>query len=131
MRCILDTLMKKARKYYCITEGRDFPLPMISFYDKTHSDRHDCLTCIPFLWWPRFFKKEMRHQFKYARVMGYVPNLKYVKGKNNKQHLMSKMQEEHNCLWSIIIQLKNIVEEGGIPTMVMNKEVMVKPCLHL
>ena len=44
---------------------------------------------------------------------------------------MSKMQEEHNYLRSIIIQLKNIVEEGGIPTMVMNKEVMVKSWLHL
>ena len=63
--------------------------------------------------------------------MGYVPNLKYGKGKNTKQSPMSKMQEDHNCLRSIIIQVKNKVEEGGIPTMVMNKEVMVKPWLHL
>jgi len=32
-----------------------------------------------------FFKKEIRHQFKFFRVMGYVPNLKYGKGTNNRQ----------------------------------------------
>ena len=122
---------EKARKFYCTNESTDFPLPMISFYDETHGDNHGCLTCIPFLWWPGFFKKEMRHQFKCVRVLGYVPNLKYGKGTNNRQSTMSKMQEEHNCLRSIIVQLKHIVEEGGIPTTVMNKNVTVKPWLHL
>ena len=122
---------EKARKFYCPNEDTDFPLPMISFYDKTHLDNHGCLTCILFLWWPGFFKKEMRHQFKCVRVMGYVPNLKYGKGTNNRQSTMSKMQEEHNCLRSIIVQLKHIVEEGGIPTTVMKKKVTVKPWLHL
>ena len=41
---------RKACKYYCTTEGKYFTLPMISFYDETHSDRHGCLACIPFLW---------------------------------------------------------------------------------
>ena len=73
----------------------------------------------------------MRHQFKCARVMGYVPHLKYGKGKNNHQITTSKIQEKHNCLRSILVQLKHIVVEGGILTLVMNKEVMVKPWLHL
>ena len=54
--------------------------------------------------------------------MGYVPNLKYGKGTNNRQSTMSKIQEAQNCLRSIIVQLKHIVEEGGIPTTVMKKE---------
>ena len=30
----------KVRNLYCTTEGKDSPLPMISFYDVTHSDRY-------------------------------------------------------------------------------------------
>ncbi len=52
---------EKSHKFYCPNEGTDFPLPMMSFHDETHLDNHGCLTCIPFLWWPGFFKKEMRH----------------------------------------------------------------------
>ena len=63
--------------------------------------------------------------------MGYVPNLKHGKGTNNRQSTMSKIQEEHNHLRSIIVQLKHIVEEGGISTTVMKEKVTVKPWLHL
>ena len=45
---------EKAHKLNYTPEGKDFPLPMISFYDETHSDRHGCLACIPSLWWPGF-----------------------------------------------------------------------------
>ena len=40
---------QNARDLYCDPVSDDFPFPIMSFYDKTHSDRWECLTCTPFL----------------------------------------------------------------------------------
>ena len=121
---------ENARDLHCDPESDDFPFPIMSFYDETHSDRWGCLTCTPFLWWPSFFKKEIRHQYKSVQVLGYVPNLKLGKGKSCRQSSISKLQEEHDCLRPLLIQLKNIVDEGGLRTQVMGRQVTVKPWLH-
>ena len=97
----------------------------MSFYDETHSDRWGCLTCTPFLWWPLFVKKEIRHQYKSVQVLGYVPNFKLGKGKSCRQSSISKLQEEHDFLRPLLIQLKNIVDEGGLRTQVMGRKVTV------
>ena len=43
---------KNAQNFYCNPDSNDFPFPIMSFYDETHSDCWGCLTCTPFLWWP-------------------------------------------------------------------------------
>ena len=63
-------------------------------------------------------------------MLGYVPNLKLGKEKSCRQSSISKLQEEHDCLCPLLIQLKNIVDEGGLRTQVMGRQVTVKPWLH-
>ena len=108
-----------------------FPLPLVAFYDKTHVDVFGSLSCSRLIVWPAFFNKDCRRQQAYSRVLGYVPNLGYGKGKTNRQPSTVKLQDEHNCLRQVTKQLIFIMQKGGIHTTIMGRKVRVMPWLHI
>ena len=73
-------LFEPARAKYCGDDPTNMPCPLILFYDKTFVDLHSSLACYPVIIWPTFFKQECRNKLKFARVLGYVPNLTLGKG---------------------------------------------------
>ena len=120
-----------ARAHWCKDDPDVFPLPLVAFYDKTHVDVFGSLSCSPFIVWPAFFNKDFRCQQAYSRVLGYVPNLGYGKGKTNRQPSTVKLQDEHNCLRQVTKQLIFIMQKGGIHTTIMGRKVRVMPWLHI
>ena len=86
-----------ARAKYCADDPTNMPCPLILFYDKTFVDLHASLACSPVIMWPTFFKQECRNKLKFARVLGYVPNLTLGKGGSSVQTSIQKVQDEHNC----------------------------------
>ena len=124
-------LFEMARSHWCKNDPDAFPVPLIAFYDKTHVDVFGSLSCSPFIVWPSFFNMNCRRKKESSRVLGYVPNLGYGKGKSNREPSHVKIQDEHNCLRQITKQLIMINEKGGIATMVMGRKVNLKVWLHI
>ena len=60
--------------------------------------------------------------------MAYLPNLAHGKASSGKSR--QKVQDEHNCLALAFKSLIELLENGGIRTIVMGKEVIVKPFIH-
>ena len=104
---------------------------MILFYDKTFVDLHGSLACSPVIMWPTFFKQECQNKLKFARVLGYVPNLTLGKGGSSVQTSSQKVQDEHNCLKHIFDQITKIHNDGGIKTNVMGRQVTFQNWIHL
>jgi len=102
------------------------PSPLILFYDKTFVDLHSSLACYHVIMWPTFFKQECRNKLKFARVLGYVPNLTLGKGGSSVQTSTQKVQDEHICLKHIFDQITKIHNDGGIKTNVMGRQVTLK-----
>ena len=107
-----------------------FPLALIAFYDKTHSDNHGALACAPFIVTPSFLNIDCRNDDKNYMVLGYIPNLSHGKGTKNRQSSTLKLQDEHNCLKLITKQIIKIHEEGGFWTTVMGRKVRVVVWIH-
>jgi len=94
-------LFEMARSHWCKNDPDAFPVPLIAFYDKTHVDVFGSLSCSPFIVWPSFFNMNCRRKKESSKVLGYVPNLGYGKGKSNREPSHVKLQDEHNCLRQI------------------------------
>lgn len=115
---------------YCGDDPLAFPLGLVCFYDKTHSDVYGSLACAPFIAVPSFLNRDCRNDDSNYMVFGYIPNLGYGKSKSNQLTPTMKLQDEHNCLSLITNQLKNIHEEGGFWTKVFGRRVCVKVWIH-
>ena len=124
-------LFEPARAKYCGDDPTNMPCPLILFYDKTFVDLHGSLACSPVIMWPTFFKQECRNKLKFARVLGYVPNLTLGKGGSSVQTSIQKVQDEHNCLKHIFDQIATKYNDGGIKTNVMGRQVTLKIWIHL
>ena len=122
---------EQARAAFCGDDPDAFPLPLALFYDKTYVDIHGSLSCSPAIAWPCYLNRTCRGQIKCARVLCYVPNLSYGKGKANRQKPVEKLNVEHACLRTVMEQLAEIQSAGGFWTMVMDKRVKVVPWLHM
>ena len=122
-------MYKQALERYC-TEVGDFPLPIIIFYDKTHTDLHGSLATSPLMFTLGFFNQKARNLVDFWRVLGFVPNLSYGKGKHQKAPSREKLQDQHNCLKSILGSLSIIGKNGGFRTTILGREVTVKPWVH-
>jgi len=120
-----------ARAVFCGDDQNAFPFALTVFYDKTYIDIHGSLSCSPVIIWPSNLNQQCRGQIGCARVLGYVPNLGYDKGKANRQTSLEKLNEEHACLRTIMVQLAEIRSAGGFWTVVMGKRVKVVPWLHI
>ena len=124
-------LYKSAKDIYCKNKEKDFPLPLIIFYDKTHTDLHGSLSTAPVMFTLGFFNQSARNSVDFWRVLGLVPNLSYGKGKNHDAPSREKLQDQHNCLKVILESISTIWKEGGLPTTILGKEVIIQPWIHV
>jgi len=119
-------LWEKARAHYCSDGmgGDDpdvFPLGLVCFYDKTHTDHTGALSCAPLIAVPTFLKLDLRMKAENQRVLGYVPNLSYGRSGSSRKLPRQKLQEEHDCLRQITKQLADMHKQGGFWTKIMGQ----------
>jgi len=124
------TIWDAACRKYCGNDPNSFPLALVCFYDKTHTDLHGSLACAPFICTPAFLNRECRNDDSNYMVLGYIPNLGYGKGKAKTQTSTMRLQDEHDCLALITKQIIKIQTNGGFWTEVMGKKVCVKVWIH-
>ena len=122
-------LWHDACKHYCDGSlDNEFPLALICFYDKTHTDLHGSLACAPFVMTFSFFNEEARGRDDFYSVLGYIPNLSYGAGHSSIKQAKDKLQDEHMCLSLITKQIEQL--SSGFETIVLGKQVTVKPWIH-
>jgi hypothetical protein len=120
------TIWDAACKKYCGNNPNAFPLALVCFYNKTHSDLHGSLACSPFICTPAFLNRECRNDDSNYMVLGYIPNLGYGKRKAKIQTPTMRLQDEHDCLALITKQIIQVQENDGFWTTVMGKKYVSK-----
>jgi hypothetical protein len=130
--CVIHTgnLWSTACDYYCSNDPDSFPLGLVCFYDKSHTDVFGALSCAPFIATFSFFNKTCRNNHKFYAVLGYVPNLNYGHGKSDYKQPVDKLEDEHKCLRLITDQIVNLNKLGGFHTYILGKKVTVKTWIH-
>ena len=88
----------EARNHYCGTDGKNMPIALIIFGDKTHTDLHGSLSVTPIIFTLSLFNKSARNNPSFWRPLAYIPNLSHGRGKTNKTKPITKCQDEHACL---------------------------------
>ncbi len=122
------SVWQSARDFYCGTNNDNFPLGLLCFYDKTHTDLFGSLSCAPFIITFSFFNENARSNDAFYRVLGYIPNLSYGSGKSSKKTPRDKLQDEHTCLKLITDQICALAH--GFKTTVLGRRVTIKPWIH-
>ncbi len=102
----MGNLWSTACDYFCSNDLDSFPLGLVSFYDKTHTDVFGALSCAPFIATFSFFNKTCQNNHKFYAVLGYVPNLTYGHGKLKSKKAVDKLKDKHKCLRLITDQIE-------------------------
>lgn len=118
----------RTKERFCGKAGKYMPFGMVIFGDKSHTDLHGSLSVTPITFTATFFNRSVRNNPECWRPMAYLPNLAH--GKASSGNSRQKVQDEHNCLALAFKSLIELSENGGIRTIVMGKEVIVKPFIH-
>jgi hypothetical protein len=124
------TIWDAACRKYCGNDPNSFPLALVCFYDKMHTDLHGLLACAPFICTPAFLNRECHKDDLNYMVLDYIPNLGYGKGKAKRQTSTMRLQDEDDCLALITQQIIKIQTNGGFWTEVTGKKVCVKVWIH-
>ena len=117
-----------ARDHYCHENENEFPLALLCFYDKTHTDLHGALSCAPFITTFSFFNEAARGKDEFYGVLGYIPNLSYGTGKSSIKLARDKLNDEHCCLRLITDQIREL--SHGFDAVVLGRSVTIKPWIH-
>jgi len=117
-----------AKERFCGRDGKYMPFGIIIFGDKSHTDLHGSLSVTPITFTATFFNRAVRNNPDSWRPLAYLPNLAYGKGSSGSAR--EKIQDEHNCLAYALKSLIDLSEGGGVRTVVMGREVIVKPFIH-
>ena len=117
-----------AKNRICGSVGKYMPFGIIIFGDKSNTDQHGSLAVTPVTFTATFFNRRVRNNPDCWRPMAYLPNLAHGKGSGGKP--TDKVQDEHICLAYALRPLIDLSEAGGFRTLVMGKEVHVKPFIH-
>ena len=114
--------------HYCHDNENAFPLALLCFYDKTHTDLHGALSCAPFIATFSFFNEAARGKDDFYAILGYIPNLSYGSGKSSTKEARDKLNDEHLCLRLITDQILELSQ--GFDTVVLGRSVTIKPWIH-
>ena len=107
----------------------DYAVPLVCFYDKSHTDSTGALSTSPFQFTLATLRQPIREHTWAWRVLGYCPNLGVGKGKNHSANTALKCQDEHNVLKEVFSSLRLMIEKG-FKTVIFGKEVNVKVWIH-
>jgi hypothetical protein len=83
-----ETIWDATCRKYCGNIPNSFPLAMMHFYDKTHTDLHGSLICAPFVCTPAFLNRECRNNDSNYMVLGYISNLGNIEKERQKGKLL-------------------------------------------
>ena len=122
-----------ARDHFCRPHSDkdiDMPVALVVFGDKSHTDLHGALAVTPLIFTLTMFNQAARSNPKFWRPLGYIPNLSYGKNKADKTSTTNKLQDEHNCLATILESLRVIHRNGGFRACVWGREVTIKVWVH-
>ena len=125
-----------ARSHYCGNDENALPCGLIVFYDKSHKDRHGALCVSPILFTLTLFNKTARSKVEFWDVLAYIPNLDHGTTKTSDPTIsrtassVAKCQDEHNCLYAALRQLKEANDSGGFPIHLKERNVVVKVWIH-
>ena len=84
---------------FCKNNKQYFPLPLVCFYNKSHSDLWGGLSSSPMIFCPLIFKQHVRNKVDFWNILQYVPNLSYGRGKHDTSTTQQRLQDEHLCLY--------------------------------
>ena len=121
---------KEALAYYKGDRAEVFPLGLVLFYDKTHTDLFGVLSCSPIIGTFTLFNEKCRNNTQFWETFGYIPNLNLDRNRATNTAI-DNLQDEHDCLCCFTDQLSKIQRDGGIPTIVAGKQVTVIIWVHV
>ena len=87
----------------------DYAVPLVCFYDKSHTDSTGALSTSPFQFTLATLRQPIREHTWAWRVLGYCPNLGVGKGKNHSANTALKCQDEHNVLKEVFSSLQLMI----------------------
>ena len=122
---------KPACKHYCGTKGKNMPISLIVFGDKTHTDLHGTLSVTPIIFTLSLFNRAARNNPSFWRPLAYIPNLSHGKGKADKTQSMVKVQDEHKCLALVFRSLRQLHKsKRGLMMIVKGRYVTGRVWIH-
>ena len=118
-----------ARKHFC---GDDYPnnmpIALVVFGDESYFNLDGTLKTMPLMFTLSLFNQKAGNDVRFWRIMGYIPNLGYGGGTKEDTRLIHsktpashKLQNEHNCIVTVLAPLVNISKHGGIRVTVIKE----------
>ena len=111
--------------------GKDIPLGIVVFADKTHTDHNSALVTTQVIFTLTIFNQKARNRVEFWRPLGYIPNLAHGKGSVDKTDSFNKVQDEHTCLAAVIKQMIRLSTKGGMDLNVLGRDVVVQPFIYV
>jgi hypothetical protein len=121
---------KEALAIYKGDRDEVFPLGLVLFYDKTHTDLFGVLSCSPIIGSFTLFNEKCRNNTQFWETFGYIPNLNLDSNRASND-ASDNIQDEHDCLCCFTDQLTEIQRDGGIRTIVAGRQVTVIIWIHV
>jgi hypothetical protein len=113
------------RDAYIGNDPDKLPVPLVGFYDKTHTDDKGILATAPFLITFAFLNLETRKRSYASFPLGLVPNLNHGRGSRKTScpnDTFDHLQDEHDCLQAILQDIIDIHSKGGVRRTIFGKE---------
>ena len=106
------------------------PLALVIFGDKSHTDLHGSLSLTPIIFTLTLFNRDARNDARFWRPLGYIPNLSHGKGDADSTKSVSKVQDEHICLATVLQSITSINNNGGMKFNFQGNDVCAKVWIH-
>ena len=87
---------KPVCKHYCGSKGKNMPIALVVFGDKSHTDLHGSLACTPIIFTLTLFNRSARMNPSFWSPIAYLPNLQHGKGKSDNTQSSVKVQDKQN-----------------------------------
>ncbi len=89
-----DTWLLARNRYCTVTKQPTMPVALIVFGDKSHTDFHGTLSLTPIIFTLTLFNRLACNNTRFWRPIGYIPNLSYAKGVEDRQLTKDKIQDK-------------------------------------
>ena len=119
----------EAVEFYVRKEG-DFGIPLVAFYDKTHTDVKGALSTAPFMITLGFLNLATRKKTYVSFPLALIPNLKHGTSSDEQITPVESLQDEHDCLRHALEGLIEIEKKQGTQMIIRQKVVNARPWIH-
>jgi hypothetical protein len=123
-------LWEPTRQAYIGNDNQKFPVPLVGFYDKTHTDQKGILSTVLLLKSFTFLNIETRKKLSASFPIGLVLNLNHGDGLMNNS-CPNETHLEHNCLTVVLQDNIDIHAIGEEMRIIFGKEKTLIFWFHL